>query len=152
MAFSDSLNKKRERERKLFTRFLFSFLFFFLGWLAVGSRRPWPRRPRRRIFFFFRSDRVPDRHTPTAPSRRRPFVRSLPSGARAAGPRLDGRVVQGGRLKFSSLRRRGFEPHSSQFAPLFYFFFSVAARARPKIIFFFLIRGPGPNAGCVAQR
>ena len=28
--------------------------------------------------------------------------------------RLDGRVVQGGRLKFSSLRRRGFEPHSSQ--------------------------------------
>ena len=32
-----------------------------------------------------------------------------------SGPaRLDGRVVQGGRLKFSSLRRRGFEPHSSQ--------------------------------------
>ena len=38
-----------------------------------------------------------------------------------SGPaRLDGRVVQGGRLKFSSLRRRGFEPHSSQ--TLIFFF------------------------------
>ena len=28
---------------------------------------------------------------------------------------LDGRAVQGARLKFESLRRRGFESHSKQF-------------------------------------
>ena len=32
----------------------------------------------------------------------------------AKAPGLDGRAVQGARLKFESLRRRGFESHSKQ--------------------------------------
>ena len=43
--------------------------------------------------------------------------------------RLDGRVVQGARLKFESLRRRGFEPHSSHKKVVF-------VRARGIFIFF----------------
>ena len=38
----------------------------------------------------------------------------------AKAPGLDGRAVQGARLKFESLRRRGFESHSKQFN--FFFF------------------------------
>ena len=41
-------------------------------------------------------------------------------------PGLDGRAVQGARLKFESLRRRGFESHSKQ-PRFFIFFFSPAA-------------------------
>ena len=33
----------------------------------------------------------------------------------AKAPGLDGRAVQGARLKFESLRRRGFEPHLNHF-------------------------------------
>ena len=65
---------------------------------------------------------------------------SLPSGAPWAGPGLDGRVVQGGRLKFSSLRRRGFEPHSSHD--------NTTQNARPRArVAFFPGRPPAPAAG-----
>ena len=53
--------------------------------------------------------------------------------------RLDGRVVQGGRLKFSSLRRRGFEPHSSQ-----KLIFCTEQKARRRLEKY--------RQGCVAQR
>ena len=106
-----------------------SFLFSFLCLPAVGScSRTW-RCAGRQLFLCVE------------------VWGGLPtSGAPTAGPGLDGRVVQGGRLKFSSLRRRGFEPHSSQ----------NETRARSLVAprracHFFPEPPPGPYGGCVAQ-
>ena len=120
MAFSDSLLKGLKRCRASFIRAFSPFvpLFFFISIRLLG-RAPTSRR-----------GAVGARTLNSAPwgrarisGTRRP-TGSLPSGAPAAGPGLDGRVVQGGRLKFSSLRRRGFEPHSSHMcrrASVFFF-------------------------------
>ena len=47
-------------------------------------------------------------------------ARGVPGSANWLHGRLNGRVVQGARLKFESLRRRGFEPHFNHFFPHFY--------------------------------
>ena len=46
-------------------------------------------------------------------------------------PSLDGRAVQGARLKFESLRRRGFESHSKQISFQIFFFFFFPVRLPP---------------------
>ena len=82
-------------------------LFCFWGYMLFGRACliHGLRRRNEQVFFFF----------PSSVCAAATYCLPAPVGAGGGlRRRLDGRVVQGARLKFESLRRRGFEPHSSQ--------------------------------------